>query len=268
MDKKVILVVSFGTSYYENGITAIGAVEQEIQQAFPDWEVRRAFTSGMIRRKLQERDGIAIDSVEEAMDRLVREGVPKLVVQPTHVMHGQEYDGMMEAIRPYAGRFQTLGIGRPLLSSTQDYLDLSDAFQQEFLIPEDTLLVLMGHGTEHFANASYAALSYHFQQSGADQVLIGTVEGYPGLDETIKWAKEKQAQGFSKVILTPLMLVAGDHAKNDMAGEEDSWKSAFAKEGFQTQCVLKGMGEYERIRRIYVEHVRQAAEEKGLAETR
>lgn len=256
--KKVILVVSFGTSYNDSRDATIGAVEKAIADAFPDYELRRAFTSQIIIDKLKSRDGLEIDNVTEAMERLISDGVGTLVVQPTHVMNGSEYDDMVAEIAPYADRFETLRFGTPLLTSTEDYKNLAAAISGEFEVPDDTALVLMGHGTEHFANCAYAALAYHFLDNGCDNILVGTVEGYPDLEDTMR---NVQALGVKKVILTPLMVVAGDHANNDMAGdEEDSWKTQFKAAGYEVDCVLKGMGEYESIRALYVEHVRRAIE--------
>lgn len=261
-DKKVILVVSFGTSYNDSRDATIGAVEKSITDAYPDYEVRRAFTSQIIIDKLKERDGLEIDNVTEAMDRLVADGVGTLICQPTHVMNGLEYDDMKEEVQAYADHFETLRLGAPLLTSTQDYRDVVAAIQKEYAVPEDTALVLMGHGTEHFANNTYAALAYHFNQNGSKNIFVGTVEGYPDLDITLQ---NVQALGAKKVILAPLMVVAGDHATNDMAGDEEgSWKTAFKSEGFDVDCVLKGLGEYQSIRDIYVAHVAQAIE--GAAE--
>lgn len=257
-NKKVILVVSFGTSYQDTRDATIGAIEQEIGRAFPDYEIRRAFTSQMIIDKLKKRDNLVIDNVTEAMERLVADGVGTLIVQPTHVMNGFEYDDAVREVSPYAAQFETFAIGRPLLSSTADYQAVEQALAAEYLPADDTALVLMGHGSEHFANASYAALAYHFLANGHKNILVGAVEGYPELNDVISGA---QALGVRKVILAPLMVVAGDHASNDMAGDEEgSWKTAFKAAGFGVECILKGMGEYQSIRDIYVSHVRDAIE--------
>lgn len=253
-NKKVILVVSFGTSYNNTRVLTIDAIEAAIAQAYPDYEVRRAFTSQTIIDKLKKRDGLEIHNVDEAMKQLVADGVETVVVQPTHIMNGLEYDEMVAAIQPYIKNFASLAYGAPLLSSSQDYLALVDAFKTEIMpnLSEDTALVLMGHGTEHFANATYAALDYTFKDQGMKNVFVGAVEGYPDLDTVIDHVK---AGGYGKVILHPLMVVAGDHAVNDMAGdEENSWKTHFKAAGFQVECVLRGLGEYSSIHGIYVAH--------------
>lgn len=254
-DKKAILVVSFGTSYNDSREATIGAIEKGIASAFPEYQVRRAFTSQIIIDKLKSRDNLEIDNVKQAMERLIDEGVGTLICQPTHVMHGLEYDDMVKEVNAYADHFETLKFGEPLLSSTQDYRDVVAAINQEFTIPDDTALVLMGHGTEHFANNTYAALAYYFSHNNPN-ILVGTVEGFPDLETTVKDVKEL---GVKKVILTPLMVVAGDHANNDMAGDEEgSWKTVFKSEGYEVEPVLKGLGEYQSIRDIYVAHIAEA----------
>lgn len=267
-DKKAILVVSFGTSYNDTRALTIEAIETAITDAYPEYEVRRAFTSQIIIDKLKERDGLEIKNVDEAMQQLVADGVGTLIVQPTHIMNGYEFDEMKAAIEPYAENFASLVYGAPLLTSSDDYLTLIDAFKAEITpnLSDDTALVLMGHGTHHFANATYAALDYMFKDQGMENVFVGTVESYPDLDTVIAHVK---AAGYTKVILQPLMVVAGDHANNDMAGdEEDSWKTAFKAEGFEVECVLRGLGEFTSIHDMYVAHVGNAinpsaAEEKA-----
>lgn len=258
-DKKAILVVSFGTSYNDSRDATIGAVEKAIQAAYPNYEVRRAFTSQIIIDKLKKRDNLEIDNVTEAMERLVADGVGTVICQPTHIMNGFEYDDMMREVGAYAGHFETLRFGKPLLTSTQDYKDIVAAITKEIPVPEGSALVMMGHGTEHFANSAYAALSYHLLDNGVQNVFVGTVEGYPDLEDTLR---NVRASGVSRVILTPLMVVAGDHANNDMAGDEEgSWKTRFKAEGYEVEPVLKGLGEYESIRALYVAHVGAAINE-------
>lgn len=260
-NKKVILVVSFGTSYNDTRDATIGAVEKAIQDAYSDYEVRRAFTSQIIIDKLKKRDNLVIDNVTEAMERLVADGVGTVICQPTHIMNGFEYDDMMREVGAYAEHFETLRFGKPLLTSTQDYKDIVAAITKEFPVPEGSALVMMGHGTEHFANSTYAALSYHLVDNGIQNVFIGTVEGYPDFEDTLRNVK---AAGVSKVILTPLMVVSGDHANNDMAGDEEgSWKTRFKAEGYQVEPVLKGLGEYDSIRAMYVAHVGAAINEEA-----
>jgi len=252
--KKVILVVSFGTSYNDTRENTIGAIEKQITAQYPDYEVRRAFTSQIIIDKLSSRDGLEIDNLPQAMERLVSDGIGTLVVQPTHVMNGYEYEEMMEAVSPYEDRFASVKYGAPLLSSVEDYEKVIAALVKDLgSIPKDEAVVFMGHGTHHFANATYAALDYMLKDLGYNNIFVGTVESYPSLDTVLKKVGE---YGAKKVTLLPLMIVAGDHATNDMAGdEEDSWKTAFKSKGYEVNCVLKGLGEYQAIRDIYAEHV-------------
>ena len=262
--KPVILVVSFGTSYNDNRELSIGAIEADIQAAYPDWEVRRAFTAQTIIDILAERDGIQTDNVTQAMERLVADGVKKVVLQPTHLMHGYEYDDVMAEIAPYVDQFDSFAIGEPLLSSLEDYDAVIDALlaENENVGSEDVALVYMGHGTEHFANACYSQLQALMRAEGYENAFVGTVESFPTVDDMLAAVAEF---GASKVILQPLMVVAGDHANNDMAGdEEDSWKTAFAEAGYEVECVLEGMGQNPAIRAIYVEHVRDAMASAGL----
>lgn len=256
--KKAILVVSFGTSYNDTRALTIDATEKAVADAFPDYEVRRAFTSQIIIDKLKSRDGLEINNVDQAMRQLVADGVGTLVVQPTHVMNGYEYEEMVAAVEPYAAHFAALSYGAPLLSGVDDYMELIEAFKTEIAadLPEDTALVLMGHGTHHFANATYAALDYMFKDQGMKNVFVGTVESYPDLDTVMAHVRDA---GYTKVRLQPLMVVAGDHANNDMAGEEEgSWKTEFKAEGFEVDCILTGLGEYPSIQRMYAEHVANA----------
>ena len=256
--KPVILTVSFGTSYNDSREKTIGAVEKAIADANPDYEVRRAFTSQIIIDKLKKRDNLEIDNVKEALDKLVKDGVKTLVVQPTHVMHGFEYDDVVAEVKKYSDKFDKLAIGEPLLSSDEDFKKAADAIVDNTKEYEgdNTCVVLMGHGTEHKANAAYAKLQNVFTANGPDNYFIGTVEAEPTVEDMVKKAKDGK---YSKVVLRPLMVVAGDHANNDMAGDEDdSWKSIFAKEGFVVECVLKGMGEIPAIQQLYVSHVKDA----------
>lgn len=262
--KNVILAVSFGTSYNDNRDLSIGGVEDAIQAAYPDWEVRRAFTAQTVIDILDERDSIDTDNVTEAMEKLVADGVKNVIIQPTHVMNGAEYDDVIEEIAPYADKFEGFAVGAPLLTAIEDYEAVVDALMadSEYVGSEDTAVVYMGHGTHHFANSAYSQMQLMLQAEGYENVFIGTVEGFPTLENVLA---NVTAYGASKVVLYPFMVVAGDHATNDMAGdEEDSWKTAFADAGFEVECVLEGLGQNEAIQQIYVEHVQAAMEENGL----
>lgn len=252
---KVLLVTSFGTSYNDNRDLSIGSIEQKLQAAYPDYEVRRAFTSQIIIDKLKERDGLEIDNVTEAMDRLVSDGVREVVVQPTHVMSGFEYDDVAAEVAPYADKFDSFKVGSPLLVSDADYDEVVSIITGETkgYDTEGAAIVFMGHGTEHEANAAYAKLQQHLTDAGYANYFVGTVEATPTLDDVLALVQDS---GAKKAVLLPLMIVAGDHANNDMAGDgEDSWKTAFERAGFEVECVLRGLGQYEGIQDLFVEHV-------------
>ena len=262
--KPVILMVSFGTSYNDSREITIGAIEEDVQAAYADWEVRRAFTAQTVIDILDKRDGLKIDNVVEAMERLVADGVKKVVIQPTHIMNGYEYDDVMAEIAPYADRFEAFAVGAPLLTHEQDYEKVIAALlaNHEHAGSTDVALVYMGHGTEHFANAAYSQLENMMHADGYENAFVGTVEGFPALDNVLA---KIAAYGAQKVVLAPLMVVAGDHANNDMAGDEaDSWKTAFTAAGYEVECVLEGLGQNSAVRALYVEHVQDAIEANGL----
>ena len=257
MDKKAILAVSFGTSHFDTLEKTIAAIEAELAAAFPERALRRAFTSGMILRKL-EKEGAHIDDVPQALERLLAGGFTDVAVQPTHILNGDEYDKLLAQAAPFAGRFARLAFGKPLLTGLADYRALAEALLAESPAPsEDAAVLWMGHGTGHYANAAYAQLEYLLHDLGRRDMAIGTVEGYPGFDEALRRLKERPA--VRRVELRPLMVVAGDHAKNDLAvAEPDSWKSRLAAEGYAVTCALRGLGEYPAVRAIFVRHAEEA----------
>lgn len=262
--KPIILVVSFGTSYDDNRDLSIGAVEADITAAFPEYEVRRAFTAQTVIDILGDRNDLDIDNVTEAMDRLVADGVTKVVIQPTHVMNGAEYDDVMAEIAPYADKFEVMAVGAPLLTTHEDYEAVIEALlaDNENAGSADTALVYMGHGTHHFANATYSQLEAMMHAEGYENAFVGTVEGFPTLEVV---QSQVTAYGAKKIVLMPLMVVAGDHASNDMAGdEEDSWKVILTDAGFEVECVLEGLGQNAGIRAIYIDHIKAAIAEAGL----
>ena len=255
--KKAILAVSFGTSYPDTLRKTIAATEQALAEAFPDWEVRRAFTSGMIIRKLKERDGVEIENVNQAMHRLEEEGYTHVAVQSTHVMHGEEYEKMLSQLEPYRMRMK-ISVGMPLLHSEEDYLSVAKALLNWLpTLDADEALVLMGHGTTHFANSAYAQME-HMLQAHCDRVYLATVEGYPTLDSVERQLAKRPE--IRRLMLAPFMLVAGDHARNDMSGDEDSWAEQLKQAGYTVRCILQGLGECSAIRELFVEHCRQAME--------
>ncbi len=257
MEKKAVLVVSFGTSYLDTMEKTIVPIEGEIAGAMPQRLFHRAFTSGMIMKKL-ERGGLHIDSVPQALEALLEQGVEDVVVQPSHIMNGDEYNKLTAQAQPYVERFASFALGTPLLTTQEDYAATARALLADLPQMEgDTALVFMGHGTGHYANAAYCQLEYVFHDLGRRDILIGTVEGYPTLEEVLHRLEERPQ--VKKVILYPLMVVAGDHAQNDMAGEEpDSWSSQLTQGGYQVSCVLRGMGEYAGIRRLFAQHALEA----------
>ena len=255
--KQAILAVSFGTTYPDTLEKTIAATEAALAQAYPGWPVYRAFTSGMILKKLRQRDGVEIDNVAQAMARLEREGYTQVAVQSTHVMHGEEYEKMLAQLEPYKLTME-IAVGAPLLHAQSDYEAVADALLSWLPLPADgEALVLMGHGTAHFANSAYAQME-HVLQSRCPRIYIATVEGYPTLDSV---AEQLQRQPeIRRLTLAPFMLVAGDHARNDMAGGEDSWKEVLEGKGYEVACILQGLGECPAIQKLFVAHCGEAME--------
>ena len=257
MSKKALLVVSFGTSFDE-ALPAIVNIEETCKKAFPEYDFFRAFTSGMIIRKLKRTRQQIIHSPEEIMEQLAGAGYEEVICQPTHIINGMEYEKMMNMLAPYKAKIPLIRVGTPLLTEEEDYKKACEIVMKEIKLPmaEDEAFVLMGHGTEHFANSAYCQFENMLRDLGYENTYVGTVEGFPGLDYVIRRLKLRQIK---KVYLMPLMIVAGDHARNDLAGaEEDSWDSILKAEGFETQIILKGLGEIDAIAEMFVEHLRQA----------
>lgn len=260
---KAILVVSFGTSYNDNRNISIGGVENAIREAYPDYEVRRAFTAQTIIDILAERDGIVIDNVQEALDRAVADGIKTLVVQPTLLMDGLEYADLVAELENYKDKFDSITVGAPLISEEADYEAVVKAITAKTEKYDDgqTAICFMGHGTHADSNEVYGKMQEALTAGGYDNYFVGTVEAEPALEDVIAMVKENS--NYSKVVLLPLMVVAGDHANNDMAGdEEDTWKTAFETEGYDVNCVLEGLGQYYDIQKLYVEHLAEAMETK------
>lgn len=250
--KKAMLVISFGTSYKETREKTIDATEQYLSDKFNDFELRRAFTSGRIIKKLKERDGIEIDNVREALEKLKKEGFKKVYVQPLHVINGFEYDDLKEVVLNYKKDFDVIEVACPLLTTHEDYINVVKAVEP--IIPQikkDEAVVFMGHGTDHDAGAVYPCLDYVFKDILNKKIHVGVVEGYPEIDVVEKKLLE---DNIKKVTLIPMMVVAGDHALNDMIGDDDSWKSILEKKGYIVEYKLIGLGELDGIREIYKEH--------------
>ena len=208
----------------------------------------------MIIRKLKRTENLAVDTVQEALNRMKEDGIEDVIVQPTHIINGVEYDRMMKDLMENMFLFRRIRVGKPLLSSVDDYKKSIHAVMAETQLEDDEVLVLMGHGTDHHANSAYPTLEYTFHALGYNQVLVGTVESFPELKNVMA---KLEISGKKKVVLMPFMLVAGDHAKNDMAGEEDSWKSELEDAGYEVRVIMKGLGEFEGIRKIFTEHLEE-----------
>ncbi len=261
-----LLVVSFGTSYNDSRRLTIGAIESALQEAYPEWSVRRAFTSQIIIDHIAERDEIRIDNVKEALDRAVDNGVKKLVVQPTHLMSGLEYNDLVDEIGNYSDAFEQVEIGDPLFGTDGDMTLVAETLVDATSEYDDgeTAIVFMGHGTEAESNGVYAKMQTIFEDLQMENYYVGTVEAEPSLQDVIDALKEKE---YKKVVLQPMMVVAGDHANNDMAGdEEDSWKSVLTEEGYEVTCVLEGLGQNGKIQQIYVEHAKDAIDRMNAGE--
>lgn len=260
MVDKIILVVSFGTSYNNNRALTIGAIEKDIDEAFPDYEMRRAFTSQMVINKLKRRDGLDIDNVQDALERAVNDGVKTVIVQPTHVMDGTEYHfKIKDTVDKYIDKFDNITIADPLLITDEDFEDLISSITKDDESSDETAIVYMGHGSPAESNMVYTKLQSMLGEKGFDHYYIGTVEAKPDYDDVLAMVKEGD---YKKLILKPLMVVAGDHAQNDMAGDEDdSWKSMFQDEGYDVDCVIEGLAQSKDIRDVYIKHVQKAIDD-------
>ena len=284
-----LLVVSFGTSFNDSRAEDIGGIEKALEAAYPDWSVRRAFTAQIIINHVQARDDEKIDNVDQALERAVDNGVKNLVVQPTHLMHGAEYDELVETLDNYKDKFETVTVAEPMLGEVgsdatvinEDKAKVAEAITAEAVktagydsldaAKEDgTAFVFMGHGTSHFAKVSYSQMAAQMKDLSYDNVFIGTVEGEPeetACENVIEAVKEA---GYTKVVLRPLMVVAGDHANNDMAGDdEDSWKSQFTASGYfdSVDTQISGLGRIEAIQQIYIDHTKDAIDSLGDLES-
>lgn len=260
-EKAALLIVSTGTARAESRENALGAIEKSLAANYPDREVRRALMSETIRTLIEEQEGVRYDGFTEAMRRLVADGVTDVVILPTFVMDGSYQESLVQQAAAFEPLFDRFRIGKPLLSDAADEEALTDALIEisRPYLEENTAAVWMGHGTEHAANEVYQRLQQRLLARAENSILIGTVEAEPTLDDVLRAAKDMKAE---KVVLLPLMVTAGTHAYEDMAGEEeDSWKSAFEAEGFTVECVLKGLGEYASVRKIYAAHAEEALQD-------
>ena len=273
-----LLVVYFGTSFNDSRVADIKGIEDALQAAYPDWSVRRAFTAQIIINHIQARDGEKIDNMTQALDRAVANGVKNLVVQPTHLMHGAEYDEMCEAIEAYKDQFESVSIAEPMLGEVGSDATVINADKEavakaitaaavseagfeslEAAKDAGTAFVFMGHGTAHVAKVTYSQMQTQMQNLGYENVFIGTVEGEPEETSAEAVIEAVKAAGYTNVVLRPLMVVAGDHANNDMAGsDDDSWKTMFEAAGFTVDCQIHGLGEIADVQALYVAHTKAA----------
>ena len=256
MKNKALLVVSFGTTYAGTRQRTIGAIERALEERFPDRDVCRAWTSTFIIKKVAKAEGLSVDTPEEALEKLTEAGVADVIVQPTHLSDGYENRRMMEIIRAFAGRFERIAAGRPLLDSEEDRSRVAKIMGS--LCREEEALLLMGHGSAKHPVPVYEQLQDSFDACGADNVFVGTVEGTPTFED----AKARlDRSGLRQVRLAPLMIVAGDHAVNDLAGEApDSWQKQLEAAGYRTEAILAGLGEYKEIQDMFAEHAEHAVE--------
>ena len=275
-----LLVVSFGTSFNDSRAEDVKGIEDALAEAYPDWSVRRAFTAQIIINHVQARDDEKIDNMDQALERAVDNGVKNLVVQPTHLMHGAEYDELTEAVENYKDKFESVKIAEPLLGEVgadetainEDKAAVAEAITAEAVKTagfdsldaakeEGTAFVFMGHGTSHTAKISYSQMQTQMEQLGYENVFIGTVEGEPEDTSCESVIDAVEKAGYKKVVLRPLMVVAGDHANNDMAGDDDdSWKSQFEASGVfdSIDTQIAGLGEIDAIQQLYVAHTQAA----------
>lgn len=260
MSEQAILVASFGTTHDEARVAAIDTLEREVAAAYPGYTVARAFTSGMVIRALAKR-GIHVPTIRAALEHLRHEDVRDLIVQPTHLIPGIEFEKLRDKVFACKDWFRQVVVGTPLLSSPAELEWLAAWLDQAYPRQKGHTVVLMGHGSEHFSGLVYPALAYMLQDMGRADLLLGAVEGYPAVDSILRQMK---TAGYKHVTLAPLMLVAGDHARKDMAGDEpDSWKSRFEAMGIAVASNLKGLGEYPDIRTHYLVHLAETMEELG-----
>ena len=258
--EKELLVVSFGTSYNDSRRLTVGAIENAIENAFPDYSVRRGFTSQIIIDHVKKRDNVSIDNVTEALNRAVDNGVKTLVVQPTHLMNGLEYTDLVNELADNSDAFEQVAVGEPLLTSDDDFKAVISAITDATKEYDDgeTAICFMGHGTEADSNAVYQKMQDMLKEEGFDNYYVGTVEATPSCEDVINQVKEGS---YKKVVLEPLMIVAGDHANNDMAGDDDdSWKSQFEAAGYEVTCLVRGLGELEPIQQLFVQHAQAAVD--------
>lgn len=256
MNKKALVVVSFGTTY-KTAQKAIEQIEKKLAEAFPDYDFYRAFTAKMVIKKLARTQGIYVDTPLELLEKLYARGYEEILCQSLHVINGIEYEYMISDLQNYLHKFKSIKVGKPLLTREEDYIACAEILAHHLpTLADDEATVFMGHGSEHFSNGAYCQLENTFQYLDHENIYVGTVEGFPALDYVMKEISKKDIR---KIYLTPFMIVAGDHAQVDLAGdEEDSWKPVLEAAGYETEVIMKGLGEYEEIGDLFVKHCQAA----------
>ncbi|MCC8141575.1 MAG: sirohydrochlorin cobaltochelatase [Lachnospiraceae bacterium] len=254
--KRAILLVSFGSSYKETREKTLEPIGAQVREAYPQYPVYRAWTSRIIRKKMLERDGEDIPDVAQALEQMRADGISEVTVQPTILLKAIEYEGILTDLKAQREFFTTIRVGEPLLSSVSDGERIVRILAENLPLGEQDCLVLVGHGTEHPANAIYGSLNRSLRDKGISNIHIGTIEAAPTCEDVLE---EVRRSGSRRIVLTPLLMVAGEHAHNDLDGADaDSWKSRFLAAGFEVDCVVKGLGEYPGVRQIVLEHLKKA----------
>lgn len=255
MDRKAIVLISFGTSYLDTKKKTLDRIKNQIRQAFPEYRVYEAFTSAFIKRVLQKREGITIYNVEEVMEAVSSDGMEEVIVQPTHLLHGVEHDKMMTQLAPYREKFSKLTVGVPLLTDIQDYRYLIKHLMKEMPpTSEKEAIVFMGHGSEHCINITYSSMNDLLRVGGYEHAYVGTVKAYPYLEDVLE---ELSKGSYEKIYLTPFMIVAGEHANTDMLGEqEDSWINILKEKGYEVEPIVRGLGEYDFVSTLFIKHIK------------
>ena len=256
INKKAILVVSFGTIHKETREKTINSIEEEIKKAYPNYSIYKAFTSKIIIKKLKN-DNLKINTINEALEKIINDNIKELIIQPTHIVNGIENNLMIETILNYKDNFESIKIGDPLLTSTKDYNKLIDIIIKKFsYLKEDEVLICVGHGSNNCVNSIYERLNYMFKEKGFKNIFVATIKGYSNLSNIILELKDFNPK---KITLMPLMIVSGNHVLKDIIGDnKDSWKSILEDNDFKVEYSLKSLGEYKEIRKIYIEHIKDA----------
>ncbi len=254
--KRAILLVSFGTSYNETRKLTLNVIETQVRETYPEWAVYHAWASHKIHKKMLERDGAAVPGPKETMEQVLADGITEMAVQPTLMMEGFEYGWLLEDIESMRESFDKICVGLPVLSPLADGERVIEIVAGELSLGEDEALVMMGHGSKSSGNDIYRQLNESLAEDGCCNIHIGTVEGTPTFEDVLAETDKAHPR---RVVLAPLLMVAGDHAQNELGGDEkDSWKSRFEAAGYNTDCVLKGLGEYPGVREIIMEHLQAA----------